>query len=29
MLFDLFLGGITALGLGIYLVYALIHCQDF
>ncbi len=29
MAFDLVLGGVVALGLGLYLVYALIHPEKF
>ena len=29
MVFNLILGGIAALGLGIYLIYALIHPEEF
>ena len=29
MVFDLYLGGVTALGLGVYLIYVLIHSEDF
>jgi K+-transporting ATPase KdpF subunit len=29
MIFDLYLGGVTALGLGLYLLYALIHPEKF
>ena len=29
MEFDLYLGGVVALGLGVYLLYALIHPEKF
>lgn len=29
MVFDLYLGGFMALGLGLYLIYALIHPEKF
>ncbi len=29
MTFELYLGGIAALGLGLYLIYALIHPEKF
>jgi K+-transporting ATPase KdpF subunit len=29
MEFDLLLGGVAALGLGIYLIYALVHPEKF